>query len=161
VLRIFLLEKKRLLLAAPTNWGKSNVIVVSSIFSALSLVGWGGKRIMCIVPNVVVLLTVMEMVAKLTDSFSYCTPGYGKDEKTSSEQSLTSGCILNIWTPVRVSCWFLGTKLHPLHEDEVRRRIVIFQQNVSCLVIDEAHIVETDKFDESTVLPKIFNEVSK
>ena len=160
VLRLVLFDNKKLLLGAPTNWGKSNIITVLGIFSAHSILGWGGKCILCLVPNSLVLLTVVKIVKELK-AFSFCSPGYGNDEYMQSEDSLRSKSVMNIWTFARLSSFFQGQlQKSPLTIECVRDRILLFQQSVSCTVIDEAHCLIYDKFPESLVVPRLLNDVS-
>ena len=62
VLRMIIKHNSSLILGAPTNFGKSLCILLSAFCSSLNVAGWRNRSVLCVVPNVVVLLSIIRCI---------------------------------------------------------------------------------------------------
>lgn len=163
VLRKIIKDKISLILGAPTNFGKSLCILLPAFCSSLDISGWKNRNILCIVPNHVVLDSILKML-KDFKGISYCSPGRGRDKNVSSEESLTGKHLVVIWTGHRVSTFFQGVlNKNPLSKTLVSSRVLLLQHKMinGLVVIDECHTSLTDRFLESAASARLIREVSK
>ena len=161
VLRLIFKDNSSLILGAPTNFGKSLCILLPAFCSSLNVVGWKNRSVLCVVPNVVVLLSIIRMLKEFK-GVSYCSPGHSRDKKVKSEESLTGNKIVVIWTGHRVSSFFQGVlNKKALSKEVVGARVLLFQRKFSdgLVVNDECHTAMTDRFRESAASARLIKEV--
>ena len=161
VLRMIIKDNSSLILGAPTNFGKSSCILLPAFCSSLNVAGWRNRIVLCVVPNVVVLLSIVRMLKEFT-GVSYCSPGHSRDKKVKSEDSLTGNKIVVIWTGHRVSSFFQGVlSKKALSKEVVGARVLQFQRKFSdgLVAYDECHTAMTDRFRESAASARLIKEV--